>query len=406
MTFFPEETQQRIRYLHFKIKHLEEALEKEDEKFSLDDLNLISEYTMILNVVRIQNQDQKKILKELNITQYFNDIEIKDVMFECARALRVLAKAYAFLSENYEENEEWENAIIAMTNSSKIYKTAAYFSTAAIYQDEKGEELDPENLELLSEETRILAQSIGALKEEQRNNLYFSSKLHAGLSALSKRLFYLKNHEEKKKQQVRAQFHYDMGRACHLKALASKESSLTGINKDKVKKLLQKANFYYEKSKDIWTNMLETLKEISNEEQDNLKENISIVNDHLKENDVEPLAYEQIKKIQDPEPIIIVPENLAPFVPKSTVYLTKYVPKDLNQKRFKSFKNKKLETKIPYSKKEKLLDKKAGIVRTINELKQLEKDKDIEIEKFTELMEKYTTKLNMIDTALEKLANK
>ncbi len=405
MTFFQEETEQRIRYLHFKIKHIEEALEKSDEKFDLDDLNLISEYTMILNV-NYHNQDHKKILKELDITHTFNEIEINDIMFECARSLWVLARAYAYLSESFEDKEEWENAIIAMTNSAKIYKTAAYFSTAAVLQEEKGSVLEPENLEMLSEETRILAQSIGALREEQRNNLYFASKLYAGLSALSKRLFYLRNHEEKKKQQIRAQFHYDMGRACHLKALASKESSLTGINKEKVAKLLQKANFYYLKSNEIWKNMLETIKDMSNDERDNLKENISIVKEYLKENDVETLEYDQIKKIQDPEPIIIIPENLAPFVPKSTIYLTKFVPKDLNQKRFKSFKNKKLETKIPYSKKEKLLDKKAGIIRTISELKALEQNKDIEIDKFSELMEKYTTKLNMIDTALEKLSKK
>ena len=31
MTFFPQEVMQRIRYLHFKIKHLDEALEKEEE---------------------------------------------------------------------------------------------------------------------------------------------------------------------------------------------------------------------------------------------------------------------------------------------------------------------------------------------------------------------------------------
>jgi len=44
-------------------------------------------------------------------------------------------------------------------------------------------------------------------------------------------------------------------------------------------------------------------------------------------------------------------------------------------------------------------------VRTINELKLLKENKEIDIEKFAELLEKYTVKLNMIDTAIEKLAH-
>ena len=197
-----------------------------------------------------------------------------------------------------------------------------------------------------------------------------------------------------------------MGKACHLKAQASLESSIAGINQDKVKKLQQKANFYYDKARQIWTSMLDDLKELTPEEREDINNNITIVNDIIKANDVEMLDYDEIKRIQDPEPIIIIPENLAPFVPKSTIYLTKFVPKDLNIKRFKSFQKKKLEIKIPYSKKEKLLDKKAGILRTINELKLLEKNKEIDVEKYSELMEKYSTKLNMIDTALEKLSKK
>jgi hypothetical protein len=394
---------QRIRYLHFKTKHIEDALDKEDEHFSLDDINLILEYTMILNI-NYQNQKHKRILEELDISPTFEEIEIYDIMFECSRALWVMAKAYSHLSEDFEDEEDWENAIVAMTKSSKYYKTAAYFSAAAVFQPNKGTILDPENLELNSEEARIFAQSMAAMQEESNNNIYFASKLYSGLSALSKRLFYLRTHEEKKKQKIRAQFHYDMGKSCHLKAQASLESSITGINQDKVKKLQQKANFYYDKAKQIWGAMLDNLKEISSDEREDINDNIAIVSDIIKTNDVKMLDYDGIKKIQDPEPIIIIPENLAPFVPKSIIYLTKFVPKDLNIKRFKSFQNKKLETKIPYSKKEKLLDKKAGILRTINELKLLEKNKEIDIDKYSDLMEKYSTKLSMIDTALEKLS--
>ncbi|MFX0103899.1 MAG: hypothetical protein ACFE75_00205 [Candidatus Hodarchaeota archaeon] len=410
MTFFTEELMQRIRYLHFKIKKIEDALEKKDDQFSLDDLNLILEYTRILNI-NYKNETHKDILKDLDLTPIFFDpltkkeIEIQDLMFECAWALWVMARAYFQLSEKYEEEEEWENAIIAMTECSKIYKASAYFSAAVIYQNEMGLTLTSENLELNSEETRILAQSIAALKEESNNNIYFSSKLYAGLSLLSKRLFYLKKHEEKRKQQIRAQFHYDMGKACYLKAKASLESSITSINKEKVNKLQQKALWYYSKARDIWEDMLKTLP-VSSEEIQNIELNLSIVNENLKENDVEQLQYDEIKKIQDPEPIIIIPENLAPFVPKNIIYLTKFVPKDVNIKRFKSYQRKKLEEKIPYSKKEKLIDKKAGVVRTINELKLLKENNEIEVGKFAELMEKYSTKLKMIDSAIEKLAKK
>jgi len=410
MSFFTDLEMQRIRYLHFKIKKIEDALDKEDENFNLDDLNLVLEYTKKLNL-NYQNEDNIKILKELDITPTFleplennREIQIRDLMFECARTLWVMARAYSQISENFEEEEEFEDSIIAMVECSKIFKTGAYFSAASINQHDIGLTLSSENLELNSEEARILAQSIAALKEENSNNIYYASKLYAGLSSLSKRLFYLKKHEEKKKQQLRAQFHFDMGKACQLKAKASLESSITNINKDKVRKLQQKANFYFLKSEEIWNEMISSISDLSSEERNNVELNLSVVKDVIKEFTLEPLSYEDIKRIQDPEPIITIPENLAPFVPKSTIYLTKFVPKDLNIKRFKSFQKKKLEQKIPYSKRERLMDKKAGIVRTINELKVLQENKEIDVEKFAELMEKYSTKLQMIETAITKLA--
>jgi len=410
MTFFTEEVMQRIRYLHYKIKKIEEAIEKEDEFFNLDDLNLILEYTKILNK-NFQREDHKVILNDLDITKVFQDpqsdrdIEVNDIMFECARVLWVMARAYSQLSEKYEEDNEWENAIISMTECSKTYKTAAYFSAAVIYQNDLGSTLKSENLELISEESRIFAQSLAALREETNRNIYFASKLYAGLSVLSKRLFYLKQHEEKKKQQIRAQFHYDMGKSCSLKAQASLESSITNINKEKVHKLNQKALWYYIKAKEIWEDMHKTLS-LSREEKEHVDLNLSIVEDNIKEKEIEQLNYEDIKKIQDPEPIIIIPENLAPFVPKNIIYLTKFVPKDLNVKRFKVYQRKKLEEKIPYSKKEKLIDQKAGVVRTISELKLLKENNEIDVEKFAELMEKYSTKLKMIESAIQKYTKK
>lgn len=412
MLFFNNEELQRIRFLHFKIKKLEEAIDKEEEEYSVDDTNLILEYTMILNI-NYQNQNQKSILNELDITQTFTDpvdqkeIEIYDIMFECARAVWVLARMYAQISERLEEDsEELENSIIAMLECSKMYKTAAYFSASAVHQFEKGTVLHPSNLELKSEEARGWAQSIVANDEESKENLYFASKLYAGLSALSKRLFYLKTHEETKKQQIRAQFHYDMGKACLLKAKATEESSLVNINIEKIDQLKQKALFYFNKASRIWTKMLDTIKELTPDEKENIKLNVEVVKEYLDEINLEPLEYEKIKRIQDPEPIIMIPENLAPFVPKSTVYLTKIVPKDLNTKRFKKFKGKTIEKKIPYSKKEKLLDKKAGLIRTLNELKVLKENREIDADKFAELMEKYSTKLKMVETALEKMTKK
>ncbi len=411
MPFFTDDVMQRIRYLHYKIKKFEEALDKEEESFNLDDLNLVLEYTKTLNI-NYQNVDHVKLLKDLDLTPIFleplennREIQISDLMFECARALWVMARAYSHISEKFEDEEDWEDSIIAMVECSKIFKTGAYFSAASVNQHDIGVTLSSENLELNSEEARILAQSIAALKEENSGNIYFASKLYAGLSSLSKRLFYLKKHEEKKKQQLRGQFHFDMGKACQLKAQASLESSITNINKDKVRKLQQKANFYFLKSEEIWNEMISSVSDLSSEEKNSIELNLSVVKDIMKENKFEPLNYEEIKKIQDPEPIIIIPENLAPFVPKSTIYLTKFVPKDLNIKRFKSFQKKKIEQKIPYSKRERLIDKKAGIVRTINELKLLKENKEIDVEKFAELMEKYSTKLKMIETAIGKLAH-
>ena len=62
-----------------------------------------------------------------------------------------MARAYSQLSEKYEEDGEWENAVIAMTECSKMYKTAAYFSAAVISQRDIGTTIDSQILELNSE---------------------------------------------------------------------------------------------------------------------------------------------------------------------------------------------------------------------------------------------------------------
>ena len=87
-TFFPLETMQKIRFLHFKIKNLEESLWKIN-KFSSSELNYILDYIKILNV-NYKTQSQIKILKELDISNTFYDpidkkeIPIWDLIFECS----------------------------------------------------------------------------------------------------------------------------------------------------------------------------------------------------------------------------------------------------------------------------------------------------------------------------------
>lgn len=405
-TFFPEEVMQRIRFLHFKIKHLEETLQKKNEDFPLDDLNLVLDYVKILNI-NYKTQSQIKIFKELNITPNFydpienRDIQIWDLMFECARVLWVLARVYAELSKKFEAENKLKNAIVAMVACSKIYKTASYFSTACTRQEDIGKSLSAENLELNSEEARIFAQNFAAIREETKENLFFACKMYAGLSALSKRLFYLKKHDNITEQQLKAQFNYDMGKACHLKAKALLNSSIGKENEKKNENLRKKANFYFFKAEKIWENMQKNFDNLSKTDMENLKINLSIVNEKIIENDVEILDNEEIKEIQDPEPFIAVPENLALFVPRSIMYLTKYGPKSFNFIKFKEYNNLKSKMMFQQNKMEKLLSKKAGIGRTIKELKFLYENNDIEINQFFELFEKYSVKLKMIENKIE-----
>ncbi|MBY9016483.1 MAG: helix-hairpin-helix domain-containing protein, partial [Candidatus Lokiarchaeota archaeon] len=183
-TFFPLETMQKIRFLHYKIKNLEEALWKNKEFFS-SELNYILDYIKVLNV-NYKSQSQIKILKELDISTSFYDpidkkeIRIWDLIFECSRVLWILAQAYSFLSKQYESENLMENAIVAMVECSKMYKTAAYFSAACTRQEDKGFTLSVENLELNSEESRILAQSLATTSEENKRNYSMAANLSAG----------------------------------------------------------------------------------------------------------------------------------------------------------------------------------------------------------------------------------
>ena len=383
-------------------------MEKEDLSFNTDDLKPIIDYVKLLNV-NYKTQSQIKIFKELEIAPKFYDpledldYEIWDLMYECSRALWILARAYAQLSHRFENENIFRKAIVAMVECSKAYKTSSYFSKACIRQEDIGKSLSADNLEFNSEEARGFAQSIAAIREENKLNLFRASQMYAGLSVLTQRLLYLKNHDKLKEHQLKAQFYYDMGKACHLKAKAVSRSSISNENMVKIRSLQEKANYYYYKAEEIWENMLKKFDGLSIEERKNLEINLSIVNENIVENDIEILDYEEAKNIQNPEPFIVVPENLAYFLPRTTQFLTNYPSKPLEYGKYRGYKNLKYETNLRQNKLDRLKNKKAGIGRTIKELKSLYENDDIDITKFSELLEKYSVKLKMMESSLLKL---
>ncbi|MFX0188770.1 MAG: helix-hairpin-helix domain-containing protein [Candidatus Hodarchaeota archaeon] len=409
-TFFPQEIMQKIRFLHFKIKHLEEFLLKEHEDIELEELNYVWDYIKLLNV-NYKIQSQIKIFKELDLTTTFYDpienkyINIWDIMFECTRVLWVLARVYAQLSEKYELENNLKNATISMVECSKAYKTAAHFSAACTRQEDKGLSLSFDNLELNSEEARIFAQSLAATREENKKNFFLASKMYAGLSALSKRLSYLKENDSIRNYQLRAQSNYDLGKAYNLKATAILKDSDLNENGENIKRLRQKANYLFSKAEGLWEFIRDNFNELSKRELNNIRINLSIVNEDIIENDVEIPDFDKIKDIEEIEPFIAVPENVAPIVPRTTMYLTSYGPRNLEFNTFKEFKKKKLETNFRLSKIEKLQNKKAGIGRVIKELKILNENNDIDINTFIELLEKYSIELKMVESAIDKLKN-
>jgi hypothetical protein len=404
-TFFPEEKMQHIRFLHYKIKNLEEALWKNQE-FSFSELNFVLEYIKILNI-NYKTQSQIKILKELNISNSFYDpidkkeVKIWDLIFECARALWISAQAYSYLSRVYEAEKRMENAIVAMVECSKMYKTAAYFSAACTRQENRGSTLSVENLELNSEEARILAQSLATTSEENKGNYSMAANLSAGLSALTKRLAFVNRGDLLRENQFKAQYQYDIGRACHLKAKSFLILSPEERIEEKIENLQKKANYYYQQAEDLWEEMLN--KTQNKVEKDCLRNNLEIVNEYIIENDVELISENEALMIQDPEPLIIVPENLAPFIPRTTNYLTKYKQTDLNFDAYLRYKNLMSDVLMNFNKIEELKNSKAGIGRTIKQLKILYENNDIDINSFTELFEKYSIKLETIESAIQNL---
>lgn len=293
------------------------------------------------------------------------EIKIWDLIFECSRVLWIAAQAYSYLSTKFEAENLTENAIVAMVECSKMYKTAAYFSAACTRQEEKGIALSVENLEMNSEESRIFAQNLATISEEKKENFAMASNLSAGLSALTKRLAFLRRYDNKKENQFKAQYNYDIGRACNLKAMSLLKVSPEGEDEDKIENLQKKANYYYIKAEKVWETMLNKSEKLTELERESLRTNLSIVNDNIIANDVEIIYDTEALAIQDPEPFIIIPENLAPFIPRTINYLTKYKQADLNFDAYLRYKNLMSDVLLNFNKIDDLQNNKAGIGRTL-----------------------------------------
>ena len=202
---------------------------------------------------------------------------------------------------------------------------------------------------------------------------------------------------------MKAQFHYDLGKACHLKAKYLIESSNKGHNDENIENLQKKANYYFLKAEEIWENMLNKFKELSATEKDNIRVNLSIVNEDIMENDVVSINDKKAIKIQDPYPFIIAPENVAPFLPRTTQFLTRFKSRDLDFRSYWIYKNLISDMIFDFNKLEYLKNKKSAVGRTLKELKVLYENNDIDINMFTYLLEKYSNKLKMIENEVDKL---
>jgi hypothetical protein len=290
-----------------------------------------------------------------------------------------------------------------MVESSKMYKTAAYFSAACTRQEDKGSALSVEILELNSEQSRILAQNLATLSEIKKENYSMAAKLSAGLSALTKRLAFLRTYSQTKHYQLKAQYNYDMGKACHLKAIYLSKLPDAFENEVIIENMKKKANYYYLKAEELWEFILKKFHNLSEAAKNKLNYNLSIVNENIMENDVMEISEMEAMEIQDPEPLIIIPENLAPFIPRTTNFLTKYNEKDLNFNAYLRYKNLISEVSANYDKIEELRNNKAGIGRTLKQLKILYENNDIDVNSFTELFEKYSIKLEAIEKAIQNL---
>jgi hypothetical protein len=406
--FFSEEHMQQIRYCYYKIKKLEESL-KDSSSITMEDLNHVYKYITLLNV-NYKLYSQIKIFKDLDIHPKFYDsienreIEIWDLMFECARALSILAQAYSYMSKEFEENYMIQNAVLCLVQSSKAYKTASYFSTAHTRQEDIGTCLSAEYLELKSEESRFLAQHLAIrIEEEENRNFTLTSKMYSGLVALLKRFYYLKQHEPKKMQQLQALISYYMGKSCMMKARSLSNPSVNSQHSKEAQLFLQKANYYFFQAENIWEDLVTHSAELSDERRKQLIGYLSLVNKEIIENDVPTIKATDAKVIQNPEPIVIIPENVSLVAPKSLMYLTRFPSTKLEQNELQELLKFNTDTKFRINEFESLRNEKAAIGRVIKQLQFLYDNRDIDITTFSELFEKYSKKDKIVEDAMQKI---
>ncbi|MHA1456055.1 MAG: hypothetical protein ACTSR5_08750 [Promethearchaeota archaeon] len=259
-TFFNEDIMQKIRFLHYKVKAIEDLLQKRDSEINIDNLQLLHEYANFLNV-NYKTQSQIKILRELDISPSFYD---------------------------------FNNAISCMINCSKAFKTAAYFSAAQTRQENTGTVLSAENLEIKSEETRIIAQHLAIKKDS--DDLFLTSKMYSGLAALLNRLHFLKQYESIEENQLRALISYYKGKACHLKAkgMVNSSSNVEIYDDINVINLQKKANYYFIYCEEIWEKLLKNHHEVPEDQIDQIKNYLVTVNEEIMENDVELFACQNL----------------------------------------------------------------------------------------------------------------
>ena len=396
---------QKIRFLHYKVKAIEELLHKRDSEIDVSNLQLLHEYVNFINV-NYKTQSQIKVLRELDISPSFHDpiekreIQIWDLMLECARVFFILGKVYSLISNFYETKNDFNSAISCMINCSKAFKTAAYFSAAQTRQEDIGTVLSAENLEIKSEETRIIAQNLAIKKDS--DDLFLTSKMYSGLAALLNRLHFLKNYKSIEEIQIRALISYYKGKACHLKAkgMFNSSNNIEIYDDIDVINLQKKANYYFIYCEEIWEKLLKNRREVPEDEIEQIKNYLATVNEEIMENDVELIDSTMAEKIQDPEPFIAIPENLSFCMPKSTKFLTNY-PNTVMEKKSMDFVNS--EQAFKPNDPNTLKNQKAGIGRTIKQIRILYENGDIDVNKFTELFEKYSTRIIEIEERLSQL---
>ena len=404
-TFFTEDIMQKIRFLHYRVKAIEDLLQKRDSEIDINNLQLLHEYANFLNV-NYKTQSQIKILRELDISPSFydsiekRDIQIWDLMLECARVYFIVGKVYSLISNFYETKNDFNNAISCMINCSKAFKTAAYFSAAQTRQENTGTVLSAKNLEIKSVETRIIAQNLAIKKDS--DDLFLTSKMYSGLAALLNRLHFLKKYESIEESQLRALISYYKGKACHLKAkgMANSSNNMEIYDDINVINLQKKANYYFIYCEEIWEKLLKSPHEVPEDQIAQIQNYLITVNEEIMENDVELIDSTMAEKIQDPEPFIAIPDNLSFCMPKSTKFLTNY-PNTIMEKKSMDFVNSEQASKPndPNT----LKNQKAGIGRTIKQIRILYESGDIDVNKFTELFEKYSTRIIEIEEKISQL---